>query len=86
MTEEDKCDIATYVADVAEWLGHPSPSVSKSKDYDRVDIDISDWLYEDRERFVDILAQRLGKKGWPVDVWLGSCDDINAHVAYKEEE
>jgi hypothetical protein len=50
-----------------------------------VDIDISNWLYEDRERFVDILAQRLGKKGWLVDVWLGSCDDINAHVAYKEE-
>jgi hypothetical protein len=86
VTEEDKCNIATYVAYVAEWLGYPSPSVSKSKDYDRLDIDIYDWSDEDIDRFVDSLAQLLGRKGWPVDVWLDTCDDRNVHVAYKEEE
>lgn len=81
MTFDDMRVVEAHVADLHAG-GLP---VMLSKAYDRVDVDASKLDSTAAGNLVDALAQSLGRKGYPWDVWM-AMNDRMIHVAERGRE
>lgn len=81
MTFEDMRVVETHVADLRAGL-EPKLPVMLSTEYDRVDIDARKLDGRTAGDLADALAQSLGRKGYPWDVWVAT-DGRMVHVAER---
>ena len=70
MTRSEKRAIEIWSNDIAYRLGFPTPSVSLSKKYDRMEIRTGDMDGRTTEEFAEKLDKKLSiVAGWRCDVW-----------------